>query len=143
MVEASLVGSAALSAAVMLAIFVALVATRHRHPTLVGEGGIGTGYGYGDEHDLQGWAGTANALFAAFSILTLGAFGFVFAYLRNGAEMTPLFALAVATLGLGVVFGAYAVGRNAGIGSAGATLVTATVIGILLVLIVSARLLSG
>jgi len=143
MVEASLVGSAALSGVVLLAIFAALAATRHRHPTLMGEGGIGSGYGYGGDHDIRGWAGSANALMTAFGLLALGTGGVVFAYLENGASSSPLMIVALLATAVGLVFGTYALGRNAGVGSAGATAVTALLIGVVLIVVVAAMLLSG
>lgn len=143
MVEASLVGSAALSGVVLLAIFAALAATRYRHPTLVGEGGIGSGYGYGGDHDVRGWAGTANALLTAFGLLALGTGGVVFAYLENGTSASPLMIVALLATVVGLIFGTYAVGRNAGLGSAGATAITALLIGVMLILVVTAMLLSG
>lgn len=142
MVEASLAASAVLSGLVVLGIVAALTVTRRRHPTLLGQDAAGSGF-VSQRYEPKSWAASTDALFAAFALLTVGTFGAVIFYVQGGGFSDPLAMVAAGAAALGLVLGSYSLGENAGIGSAGALLVTATLVGLVLVAIISGNLVSG
>jgi len=142
MVEASLAASAVLTGLVVLGILAALTLTRRRHPTLLGQEAAGSGF-ISERQQTKSWAASTDALFAAFALLTLGAFGTVIFYVNGTGFSDPYTLLSALALGIGVLLGSYSLGENAGIGSAGAVFVTAVVIGIILVLVIATNLITG
>lgn len=142
MVEASLAASAVISGLLVLGILAALTLTRRRHPTLLGQDAAGSGF-VSERQQTKSWAASTDALFASFVMLTLGAFGAVVFYVQGDAITSPWMLLSVLALGGGLLLGSYSLGENAGIGSAGATLLTALLVGILLVAIITMNLVSG
>ena len=142
MVEASLAASAVLTGLVVLGILAALTLTRRRHPTLLGQEAAGSGF-ISERQQTKSWAASTDALFAAFALLTLGAFGTVIFYVNGTGFSDPYTLLSALALGIGVLLGSYSLGENAGIGSAGAVFVTAVVIGIILVLVIAMNLITG
>lgn len=142
MVEASLAASAVLTGLVVFGILAALTLTRRRHPTLLGQEAAGSGF-VSQRQQAKSWAASTDALFAGFALLTLGTFGTVVFYVQDYGFSSPLMILAVAALGIGVVLGSYSLGENAGIGSAGATFVTAVVLGVLLIAIIATNLITS
>ena len=142
MVEASLVASAVLTGLAVFGIFAALTLTRRRHPTLLGQEAAGSGF-VSKRQQTKSWAASTDALFAAFALLTLGAFGTVIFYVKGAGFGDPFTLLSGIALAIGIVLGSYSLGENAGIGSAGATFVTAVVIGTLLVVVVAMNLITG
>jgi hypothetical protein len=142
MVEASLAASAVISGLLVLGILAALTLTRRRHPTLLGQDAAGSGF-VSERQQTKSWAASTDALFASFVLLTLGAFGAVVFYVQGDAITSPWMLLSVLALGGGLLLGSYSLGENAGIGSAGATLLTALLVGILLIAIITMNLVSG
>jgi hypothetical protein len=142
MVEASLAASAVVSGLLVLGIIAALTATRRRSPTLLGQDAAGSGF-VSERHQAKSWAASTDALFASFVLLTLGAFGSVVFYVQGSAVTSPWMLLSVLALGAGLVLGSYSLGEHAGIGSAGATLVTALLLGLLIVAVIAMNLISG
>lgn len=144
MVEASLAASAVLSVLIVVGILAALTLTRRRHPTLLGQEAAGSGFvSQRQQAQAKSWAASTDALFAAFALLTLGAFGAVVFYLQGNAFTEPKLLASVLAAGIGLALGSYSLGENAGIGSAGATLITSLVLGTILVLVIAGDLIAG
>ncbi|AGN02932.1 hypothetical protein L593_14990 [Salinarchaeum sp. Harcht-Bsk1] len=142
MVEASLAASAVLTGLAVLGILAVLTLTRRRHPSMLGQEAAGSGF-ISQRQQTKSWAASTDALFAAFALLTIGAFGTVIFYVNGNGFEDPYMLLSVVALGIGVLLGSYSLGENAGIGSAGATFVTALVIAVILVAVVAMNLITG
>jgi hypothetical protein len=142
MVEASLAASAVISGLILLGIVAALTLSRRRHPTLLGQDAAGSGF-ISQRYEPKSWAASTDALFVSFALLTVGAFGAVIFYVQGGGFADPLAMAAAAAAGLGLLLGSYSLGENAGIGSAGAMFVTATLVGLLLVAVIGGNLVTG
>lgn len=144
MVQAPLVASAAVSALVLVAIGVALARSRHRHPSLLGQGAAGSRFESTDTGStVDRLVDNPTTWFAAFLLLTFGAAGAVMAVVVGGQFASVLLYLAVVALSIGLIYGSYAAGYNAGLGSAGSVLVTAALIGLLAVAAVTTLLVTG
>jgi len=142
MVEASLVASAVLTGLIVLGLLAALTMARTRSPSMLGQAAAGSGFISERQHQ-KSWAASTDALFAAFALLTIGAFGTVIFYVQGSGFSDPYTLLSGVALAIGVVLGSYSLGENAGIGSAGATFVTALVLGVILVAVIVSNLISG
>jgi hypothetical protein len=142
MVEASLAASAAISGLLVLGILAALTLTRRRHPTLLGQDAAGSGF-ISERQQAKSWAASTDALFTGFVLFTLGAFGSVLFYVQGDAITSPWMLLSVLSLAAGLLIGSYSLSENAGIGSAGATFVTALIVAVVLVAIITMNLISG
>ncbi|GAB3682083.1 hypothetical protein GCM10028857_07330 [Salinarchaeum chitinilyticum] len=144
MVEASLAASAVLSVLIVVGILAALTLTRRRHPTLLGQEAAGSGFvSQRQQAQAKSWAASTDALFAAFGLLTVGAFGAVIFYLQGSALTEPKLLASVLAAGIGLSLGSYSLGENAGVGSAGATMITALVLGTIVILLIAVNLITG
>lgn len=141
MVQASLVASAVVSALVLLVIGAALAVSRHRHPSLLGQGTAGNRFeSTGRGSTVDRLADNTTTWFVAFLLLTFGAAGAAMAVVVGGQFASALLYLAIVALSIGLVFGSYVAGHNAGLGSAGSVLVTATLLGLIVIVAIVALL---
>lgn len=143
MVEASLVASAALSAFVLLAIGVALARSRHRHPSLLGQATAGEGFTSTGGRSIDRWTDNPTSWVAAFLLFTFGAAGTVVATVAAEGFGAPFLYGSVVAAAIGLIYGSYAAGRNAGLGTAGSTFVTAILVGLLAIVGVVSLLVTG
>lgn len=144
MVQASLVASAALTALVLVAVGVALARSRHRHPSLLGQGAAdGRFESTKRAPSINRLVDNPSTWYAAFLLLTFGASGAVLGVVVGGSVGSIVVYLAVVALSVGLVYGSYATAYNAGLGSAGSVLVTATLLGVIFIAAIVVLLLTG
>lgn len=132
MVEVSLLATTAVTGAVLLGVVALIAKTRYRHPTLHPEGAGGTvPAAVGGR--LDQWSTRPGAWFLAFLLVTFGVLGTtVLAVIGESPAGNPAIFVAVGAVALGVVSGSYIASRSAGLGTAGSSFVTGTLVGGLL-----------
>lgn len=144
MVEASLVASAAVSAFVLLAVGVALTRSRHRHPSLLGQAAAGSGFVSERGRSLDRFVEDPASWFLSFLLFAFGVAGAAMLVAVGSQPFAnPLMYVAILGAAVGLIYGSYAAGRNSGLGSAGSTLVTASVLGVLATVAIVALLVVG
>lgn len=143
MVEFSPIASTVLMGALLIAVVAVVTRSRSRHPSLLARRAAGGGLtSTGGTPVSERVANSRLSWVASFVLVTFGALGAVLVVVTEGGSTAQLGGAAVATL-VGLLLGTYVVARNAGLKNAWATMVTALVVGILLLVAITAVLLTG
>lgn len=140
MVDALLLGTAAVTGGLLLAIVFAISRNRYVHPALQVQRSNRTAPSRAFAR-IDSWSTRPGMWFATFLMLTLGIGALSILAVLDTPANGALMALAGAITALGFVFGTYVAARNAGVSTAGSTFVTGTLIAVVVLLAVTALLL--
>lgn len=140
MVDALLLGSAAVTGGVLLAVAVAISRNRYQHPALQVQRSDRSAPSRALA-TIDRWSTRPGMWFATFLMLTLGLAGVVVLSLVDAPANAALMAVAGAMTALGLVLGTYVASRNAGVSAAGSTFVTGAFVGVVALVAVTTLLL--
>lgn len=137
MVDPSLIATAAMGVALLVGVFLVVSKTRYEHPA-VSPHATGT-RSAATFARLDRWSTRPSAWFVTFLLLTFGLLG-TSVLVAVDDPTNPLLFVAAAVTALGFLGGTYSTSRSAGLSTAGSTLVTSMVIGLVMTISIAVYL---